>query len=104
MFCPTINDQCKEADCRDWSSEFQKCWQLIRHELGYREVILSIQGRRDYIEGAKQYGKYFRRLNEEGAGEECTDANPCCDRRGEYNGFATGRVIFECPEHCNCHD
>jgi len=35
---------------------------------------------------------------------ECTDENPCCDRRGEYNGFASGPPLFECPKHCRCHD
>lgn len=35
---------------------------------------------------------------------KCTPENPCCDRRGEYNGFASGPLIFECPKHCSCHD
>jgi len=34
----------------------------------------------------------------------CTEENPCCDRRGEYNGFASGPLLFECPKHCSCHD
>jgi hypothetical protein len=29
---------------------------------------------------------------------------PCCDRAGEYNGFASGPTIFTCPKHCGCHD
>ena len=28
----------------------------------------------------------------------------CCDRAGEYNGFASGPIFFECPESCPCHD
>lgn len=35
---------------------------------------------------------------------ECTEVNPCCDRRGEYNGFGSGQLLFECPKHCWCHD
>lgn len=34
----------------------------------------------------------------------CTDENPCCDRRNEYNGFASGPLSFVCPKHCACHD
>jgi len=35
---------------------------------------------------------------------DCTKENPCCDRRGEYNGFASGPLSFVCPKHCSCHD
>ncbi len=28
----------------------------------------------------------------------------CCDRAGEYNGFASGPLLFTCPESCSCHD
>ena len=35
---------------------------------------------------------------------ECTAENPCCDRRGEYNGFGSGPLKFTCPKHCPCHD
>jgi len=34
----------------------------------------------------------------------CTEENPCCDRRGEYNGFSSGPLSFACPKHCSCHD
>lgn len=34
----------------------------------------------------------------------CSEENPCCDRRGEYNGFASGPLSFTCPKHCPCHD
>ena len=34
----------------------------------------------------------------------CTEENPCCDRRGEYNGFSSGPLKFVCPKHCSCHD
>lgn len=37
-------------------------------------------------------------------GVACTEENPCCDRRGEYNGFASGPLTFTCPKHCSCHD
>ncbi len=36
--------------------------------------------------------------------EECNAENPCCDRRNEYNGFASGPLSFVCPKHCSCHD
>ncbi|KKN22115.1 hypothetical protein LCGC14_0918630 [marine sediment metagenome] len=36
--------------------------------------------------------------------EECTPKNPCCDRRNEYNGLASGPLKFTCPKHCGCHD
>ena len=29
---------------------------------------------------------------------------PCCDRAGEYNGFASGSLTFVCPKSCACHD
>lgn len=35
---------------------------------------------------------------------ECTAENPCCDRRDEYNGFASGPTKFTCPRNCSCHD
>ena len=35
---------------------------------------------------------------------DCTEENPCCDRRNEYNGFASGPLSFICPKHCSCHD
>ncbi len=38
------------------------------------------------------------------AAEKCTDENPCCERRGEYNGYHSGSLLFECPKHCSCHD
>lgn len=29
----------------------------------------------------------------------------CCDRAGEYNGFASdGPLLFRCPNGCSCHD
>jgi len=34
----------------------------------------------------------------------CTEESPCCDRRGEYNGFGSGPLKFICPKHCPCHD
>ena len=34
----------------------------------------------------------------------CGVENPCCDRRGEYNGFGSGELKFVCPKHCSCHD
>ena len=35
---------------------------------------------------------------------ECAEENPCCDRRNEYNGFASGPLKFVCPKNCSCHD
>jgi hypothetical protein len=35
----------------------------------------------------------------------CTEENPCCDRRNEYNGLGSGGPLkFTCPKHCSCHD
>ena len=34
----------------------------------------------------------------------CTPEDPCCDKRGEYNGLGSGPLIFVCPKHCSCHD
>jgi hypothetical protein len=32
-------------------------------------------------------------------------AEPCCDRKGEYNGFGSdGPRLFTCPKGCSCHD
>ncbi|HEC72408.1 MAG: hypothetical protein ACTSW7_01520 [Candidatus Thorarchaeota archaeon] len=36
---------------------------------------------------------------------KCTDKNPCCNRRNEYNGLSSdGPLKFVCPNHCSCHD
>ncbi len=35
---------------------------------------------------------------------ECTEDNPCCDKRNIYNGFGSGTLLFVCPNHCSCHD
>ena len=35
---------------------------------------------------------------------DCSEESPCCERRGEYNGYASGPLIFTCPNHCSCHD
>jgi len=34
----------------------------------------------------------------------CSEENPCCDRRNEYNGYASGPLSFACPKNCRCHD
>jgi hypothetical protein len=28
----------------------------------------------------------------------------CCSRAGEYNGYASGPLLFVCPKDCSCHD
>ena len=28
----------------------------------------------------------------------------CCERKGEYNGYGSGPLLFVCPQHCPCHD
>lgn len=34
-----------------------------------------------------------------------TSSPACCDRAGDYNGFASdGPTIFTCPNSCACHD
>lgn len=35
---------------------------------------------------------------------KCSDANPCCDRAGEYDGYASGAAAFTCPKSCLCHN
>lgn len=31
--------------------------------------------------------------------------SPCCARAGQYNGYGSdGPTLFECPQHCGCHD
>jgi hypothetical protein len=34
----------------------------------------------------------------------CSASTPCCDRRDQYNGFASGPLLFTCPRRCACHD
>jgi hypothetical protein len=36
-------------------------------------------------------------------GHERGGSYQCCDRAGEYNGFASGPTIFQCPDGCSCH-
>lgn len=40
----------------------------------------------------------------DGPADGCTAEHPCCDRRDEYNGFASGPLTFVCPKGCACHD
>lgn len=35
---------------------------------------------------------------------ECSAEAPCCERRDEYNGYASCVLIFTCPKRCACHD
>lgn len=47
----------------------------------------------------------LQRAVERTAAEACSETNPCCDRRDEYNGFGSdGPPLFECPKRCGCHD
>ena len=40
---------------------------------------------------------------EECRGHERGGTGECCDRAGEYNGFASGPTSFTCPSGCSCH-
>lgn len=42
--------------------------------------------------------------SDECVGHERGGKRQCCNRAGKYNGFASGRMIFVCPEDCSCHD
>lgn len=44
------------------------------------------------------------RCNGSGLEPRCCAVTPCCDRRDEYNGFASGPTFFTCPIGCACHD
>lgn len=34
----------------------------------------------------------------------CTEQDPCCEKRLEYNGYQSGPLAFRCPRNCPCHD
>jgi hypothetical protein len=55
-----------------------------------------------YIELGRNAGPF--RPNDPHRIARCTPESPCCERRGEYNGFGSGSLKFTCPNHCNCHD
>ena len=48
-------------------------------------------------------GATYPKLDKEKA-FECSPETPCCDRRDEYNGYASGPFSFVCPKNCDCHD
>lgn len=60
---------------------------------------LSLEDRVDVV-----FGSYHSRGRIITKIEDCTEENPCCARRGEYNGFGSGTLLFECPKNCSCHD
>ncbi len=70
----------------------------------------TIGGRFPAIERGQEYiqkvcVKDWRRHEHlRGPAWPCSEASPCCDRRDEYNGFASGSLLFECPRSCACHD
>jgi len=70
MYCPTIRGKCKQSKCRDWSAEYQKCWQLIRLELGYKECIISIQDRKAHLEDVREHIEFLKRINKQSREEE----------------------------------
>lgn len=60
------------------------------------------QGYRKHFQDAKQAIRRcaIRWHNDFLRGKRCD----CCDRGGEYNGFSSGPLDFECPHNCSCHD
>lgn len=49
-------------------------------------------------------GAIIRKCVKHGAWSFPVYLRPCCGRRDEYNGFASGPLVFACPHHCGCHD
>lgn len=44
-----------------------------------------------------------KELEEDRKSSICKD-DPCCEHAGEYNGYTSGPLIFNCPKNCPCHD
>jgi len=74
----------------------------INHDEGKEQVNQEI------VEAIGILSRLYNMVNGEVREEEiveCTAENPCCDKRGEYNGFGSdGPLKFTCPKHCSCHD
>lgn len=68
-----------------------------------RLIRMRVYSGRDW---PREYGPMPDELRKRGRATTpaCSEENPCCDRRGEYNGFASGPLSFICPKHCRCHD
>jgi len=83
---PTLKQEFKDA--RQMGLEALKAWKKSRKAGGVMQGFL--------LPGETEVEKEVV--------EECSSENPCCDRRGEYNGFSSGPLLFVCPNHCSCHD
>lgn len=65
-------------------------------------ALRALRKDRDEVENARAVAD---RVLASGSRVICDAARPCCDRRGEYNGFGSdGPRLFECPRSCPCHD
>ncbi len=71
-----------------------------------KQVITELD---KFIDGAKKLREDAKKLRStidklKPAEEWCSADKPCCNRRGEFNGFGAGPLEFVCPEGCRCHD
>lgn len=83
-----------------WITALEKMEQMMRSELDKHFEIL-IRAALEKIDASSENnscpgGGSFRGTH--------TLSGKCCDRAGEYNGFASGPLIFACANHCSCHD
>lgn len=62
----------------------------------------ACHGKRHFMVGERVVG--CARCGGSGQEKTCCASTPCCDRRDEYNGFASGPTTFTCPNGCACHD
>lgn len=67
---------------------------------------LSLEDRVEVVSGGyHSQGKIVSKIEDVPDGPACTEANPCCDRQNDYNGFGSdGPLKFVCLKHCPCHD
>jgi len=76
--------------------KFPDTMSLLHLSLGNQVDVVS--------QGYHSQGTVIKTYEVSNRSQPCTDENPCCNRRNEYNGFGSGELKFLCPKHCSCHD
>jgi hypothetical protein len=105
-----LQDQIRQGTVKEGQVFYLKLSNVSHESLGQWEIYFENILQRDSWKEVKPLGliKDTRTAadirGDERGSPECTAETPCCDRRGEYNGFASGSLKFECPKHCPCHD
>jgi hypothetical protein len=96
-----------KAKARYRHRELERCAGIVGLSDEDLEILASIGGVFPIIERARE-AERSRQVRESGAPAPAPTPRPdpcdCCDRHDEYNGYASGPLLFVCPKSCSCHD